>query len=195
MACGLLLSYSDSSLTTESSKTVDSQRVLFYNRPMFWKSIILMIIVLTVPAAAQYSTSDDSLYANVIVPRAELRWTINTPTAGMLPRGSFNFDMRTFPAGGIQSSLEIGLADRFSVGLGYGASEVLTDVDPDWNPKLEFLLRYRLHEESEGIPAIAVGYSSLGYGAYDSFKDRYAVKSPGFYVAFSKNLKLYENPA
>ncbi len=196
MACGLLLSHSDSSLTTESSKTVDSQRVLSYNRPMIWKGILSAIIALTVPAAAQYSTSDDSLYANVIVPRAELRWTMDTPTAGMLPRGAFSFDMRTFPTGGVQASLEIGLADRFSVGLGYGASQLLTDVDPAWNPKLEFLLRYRLHEESEdGIPAIAVGYSSLGYGAYDSGNDRYTVKSPGFYVAFSKNFKLYENPA
>ena len=195
MACGLLFTYSESSLTTESSKTVDSQRVLSYNRPMIWKGVLSAIIVLTVPAAAQYSTSDDSLYANVIVPRAELRWTMDTPTAGMLPRGAFSFDMRTFPTGGVQASLEIGLADRFSVGLGYGASQLLTDVDPVWNPKLEFLLRYRLHEEDEGIPAIAVGYSSLGNGAYDSGNDRYTVKSPGFYVAFSKNFKLYENPA
>jgi hypothetical protein len=162
---------------------------------MIWKGVLSILIILTAPAAAQYSTADDSLYANVIVPRAELRWIIDTPTAGMLPRGTFNFDLRTFPTGGVQSSLEIGLADRFSVGLGYGASRALTDVEPDWNPKLEFLLRYRLHEEGQGIPAIVVGYSSLGYGAYDSENGRYMVKSPGFYMAFSKNFKLYENPA
>jgi len=146
---------------------------------------------------AQQFATDDSLYANVIVNRSQLRMIIDTPTAGMLPRGAFDFDMRTFPVGGVQATLRIGLADRFLVGVGYGASKLLTDVDPDWNPNLEFIISLRLHEEAgiDNLPAIAVGYNSLGYGNYDSDNDRYMVKSPGFYVAFSKNFKFYENPA
>ena len=157
----------------------------------------LISLLLASSATAQHATSDDSLYANVIVNRPNLRMTIDTPTGGMLPRGAFDFDMRTFPIGGVQAALKIGLTDRFLVGVGYGASKVLTDVDPDWNPKLEFIIKLRLHEESttDNIPAIAVGYNSAGYGNYDSDSDRYMVKSPGFYVVFSKNFKFYENPA
>jgi hypothetical protein len=148
-------------------------------------------------ALAQEVTLDDSLYANVIVDRPQPRMTIDYPTAGMLPRGSFDFDMRTFPVGGVQAALRIGLTDRFTVGVGYGAAKVLTDVDPDWNPKLEFIIKLRLHEEAMGdnLPAIAVGYNSLGYGNYDSDNDRYIVKSPGFYMVFSKSFNLYESPA
>lgn len=148
-----------------------------------------------VPALAQRETADDSIYSNLSIPRSELRWLIDTPTAGMLARGSFDMDFRTFSDGGVQTSLSIGLMNRFSIGLAYGASRVLTDTTPDWNPRLEFQLRYRLLEEGEGLPAIAVGYSSQGYGKYDNDKKRFQVKSPGFYLAFSKNFSIYSYPA
>ena len=165
---------------------------------MRWILPSILAISLTATSFAQYrqyETSDDSLYANVIVPRPELRWVIDAPTAGILPRGAFDMDMRTFPVGGVQTTLGIGLGHRFSVGVGYGASKVLTDEEPDWNPQIEFLLKFRLHEESEGFPAISVGYSSMGFGPYDSENERYAVKSPGFYLVFSKNFQFYQNPA
>lgn len=185
----------DCSLKTESSKSVDRLPVLFYNRNMKWIFTSILALSLAAPAFSQYDTADDSLYSNVIIPRPELRWIIDTPTAGILPRGAFDMDMRTFPIGGVQTTLSIGLGHRFSVGIGYGASQVLTDRDPDWNPQIEFLLRFRLHEEGEGIPAIAVGFSSIGFGRYDTDNDRYQVKSPGFYMAFSKNLLFYDNLA
>lgn len=158
---------------------------------------VLTFVFVVSSVMAQDETLDDTIYANVIVNRPNLRMTVDTPTAGMLPRGAFDFDMRTFAIGGVQAALKIGLTDRFLVGVGYGASKVLTDVDPDWNPKLEFIIKLRLHEEAmvDNIPAIAVGYNSLGYGSYDSDRDRYMIKSPGFYAVFSKSFKLYENPA
>jgi len=157
--------------------------------------LVLLLFASSYAQYGQYDTADDSLYSNIIVPRPELRWVIDVPTAGILPRGTFDMDMRTFPIGGVQTTLSIGLGHRFSVGVGYGASRVLTDDDPNWNPQIEFLLKFRLHEESEGFPAIAVGYSSMGFGQYDSEYNRYTVKSPGFYLALSKNFRLYDNPA
>lgn len=187
----------DCSLKTESSKRVDSSRKFSFNRGMVLRVIPLTLLALTSSISGQPGATDDSLYANIIVNRAELRMTIDTPTAGMLPRGAFDFDMRTYPIGGVQASLRIGLTDRFTVGVGYGASKLLADVDPDWNPRLEFIIKLRLHEEVAGdnLPAISVGFNSLGYGNYDSDSDRYQVKSAGFHVVFSKNFKSYENPA
>jgi hypothetical protein len=186
------------SLKTESSKSVDRFPSLFYNRVVRWILVsILALVPVNISYAQydQYETADDSLYEDVIVPRPELRWIMDVPTAGILPRGTFDMDMRTFPVGGVQTTLNIGLGHRFMVGVGYGASKVLTDEEPDWNPQIEFLLRFRLHEESQGFPAIAVGYSSIGFGPYDSEFERYAVKSPGFYLIFSKNFGFYNSPA
>jgi len=163
---------------------------------MALRNILIAFSLLTSYVFAQQgTTSDDSLYANVIVNRPQLRMTIDYPTAGMLPRGAFDIDMRTFPVGGVLAALRIGLSDEFMVGIGYGASRILSDVDPDWNPRLEFNIKLRLHEETAGdnFPAISVGYNSLGYGNYDSENSRYMVKSTGFYVAFSKNFGLYDN--
>ena len=158
--------------------------------------ITLALIILSASSAfGQRQTADDSAYANIEIPRSPLRWIINTPTAGMLPRGAFDLDLRTFSAGGLQGTLGIGLMNRFSIGLSYGASSVLTDTMPYWNPRLEFQMKLRLLEEGESFPGIAVGYSSQGYGPYDVDKKRFQVKSPGFYLVFSRNLKIYQNPA
>jgi len=155
----------------------------------------LLIFLLPLAAQAQTETSDDVTYAKMKIPRTPLRWIIDTPTAGMLPRGSFDLDFRTFAGGGMQTSLGIGLMSRFSIGLGYGASRVFTDTMPDWNPRLEFLLKYKLLDQSTGLPAIAVGYSSQGYGRFDEDHGRFQVKSPGFYMVFSKDFDIYTSPA
>ncbi|HBC47752.1 MAG TPA: hypothetical protein DEO84_03130 [candidate division Zixibacteria bacterium] len=157
--------------------------------------VMAFLILVSVPALAQRETADDSAYSYARIPRAPLRWTIDTPTAGMLPRGSFDLDIKTFTGGGIQTVLGIGLMNRFSVGLAYGASRVLSDTTPNWGPRLEFQLRYRLLEEGHGFPGIAVGFNSQGYGPYDDSLKRYQIKSQGFYVAFSTNFQIYSNNA
>lgn len=146
-------------------------------------------------------TEDSYLQKPLPLPRADLRWLIDIPTAGMLPRGAFDIDLRTFPSGGVQVSLGIGLADEFSVGIAFGGARILTDKSPEWNPKLEFKIRYRLVEETESFPALALGYSSLGFGLFEKkdstigyYEDRYLVKSPGFYISLSKNYNIYLTP-
>lgn len=155
----------------------------------------ILILWFAVPVFGQHKSSQAPAYDNQPAQKTQLRWIIDTPTAGMLPRGAFDLDMKTFVAGGLQATLGIGLMDRFSVGLGYGASAVLSDTMPDWNPRLEFQIRYRLLEESNSFPALAVGYSSQGYSRYDTDNKRFRIKSPGFYLAFSKNFNFYDNPA
>jgi hypothetical protein len=112
----------------------------------------------------------------------------------MLPRGSFDIDVRTFPDEGVEASICIGLADRFSIGIAYGGERILSELVPEWNPKIDFKIRYRLIEEGYSFPQTTVGFSSFGYGLYrddqDSslgyYENRYLVKSPGFYMVFSK---------
>jgi len=116
---------------------------------------------------------------------------IDTPTAGTLPRGSFNLDFRIFHNGGLLTGLSVGVFDRFMFGISYGGENIIGEGEVNWNPRAEVNARYRLYEESYSLPAISIGFNSQGYGAYmdkDSISTgRYTIKSKGFYVVGSKN--------
>ena len=56
-----------------------------------------------------------------------------------------------------------------------------------WNPRVEFGAKVRVIDEGQSAPALAVGYQSQGYGAYQDSLSRYTTKSKGFYAVFSKN--------
>ena len=167
---------------------------------------VLILLFLATQVSAQISDEDNSegrktpprKLAEIPPPRPQPRWLLDKPTAWMLPKGSFDVDFRTFPQGGLQSALSIGLARRFSIGVAYGGAGVFSESVPEWNPRIEFLIKYLLSEGNETFPALAVGYSSLGYGLFvktDSvngyYEDRYLVKSPGFYVVLSQSYDIY----
>jgi len=90
------------------------------------------------------------------------------------------------------SEIDIGLFNRFEMGVSYGGMNVIGAGDIDWYPRVEIQAKYRLIDENVGFPAIALGYSSQGYGEYSSSLERYAVKSKGFYGVLSKNYALFE---
>jgi len=69
---------------------------------------------------------------------------------------------------------------------------VIGSGEIEWNPRVEIQAKYRLIDEDVGFPAIAIGYSSQGYGEYSSELERYAIKSKGFYGVLSKNYALFE---
>ncbi len=159
------------------------------------------LLLLASVTYGQYEQNEDDFGLEKIpAARSDVRWLVDSPTAYMLPRGSFDIDLRTFPEGGVQASLNIGLADIFSVGICYGGAKILSERIPEWNARMEFKLRFRLIEESESFPQVAVGFSSFGYGLYQE-KDttigyeesRYLVKSPGFYLSLSRKYPLYSS--
>jgi len=168
---------------------------------MKYLCLILTLLVASIAFGQDDYYDNSEQYSDIeFVPPAQydVRWLIDTPTAYMLPRGSFDLDFRTFPEGGVQAAICIGLADRFSLGLAYGGSRILSEESPEWNPKMEFRIRYMLIEEFRSFPQISVGFSSIGYGLYrekdeeDGYlEDRYLVKSPGFYLSVSKRYPVY----
>ncbi len=116
---------------------------------------------------------------------------VDFPTAGTLPRASFNVELDAFSRGGILSFINIGLHERFTLGISYGGTGILGDQDPDWNKRPEYKVKLRLIDESYAFPAIAIGFESQGTGFYDDDLDRYQFKAPGFYLVASKGYRAY----
>jgi hypothetical protein len=120
------------------------------------------------------------------------RMLIDAPTAGTLPRGHFNIGLRLYANGGALGNTDIGLSNRFMLGISYGGNDIVSNVDPDWNPRIGFSLKFRVIDEMEVFPAVAIGYTDQGYGAYSSEYDRYTFKSRGFYLVASRSFYFYK---
>lgn len=120
------------------------------------------------------------------------RWIIDTPTAGTLPRVGFDFSVRTYGDGGLLGSVNVGVSERFMFGVSYGGTNLLGNGVVGWNETPGVNLRYQLIEESFGLPAVTLGFDSQGFGAFNDSLNRYANKSPGFFLVTSKGYDLFE---
>jgi len=156
-------------------------------------SIILAIIVLSHNNFLMAQMRSDDLPA--------LRFTgwmptilVDCPTAGTLKRASFDVTMRAYPNGGILAATNIGLSNRFTIGVSYGSEGIISEHPPNWNPRVEFSVKLSLVDEGLLFPAASVGFCSQGYGSYVDFgsdEGRYSFKSKGFYAVASKNYPFY----
>ncbi len=117
---------------------------------------------------------------------------ITIPTAGVLVRGSFAMEMRIQRAGGLSIGLRTGITDRFQFGVSYGASRLIGDSTVAWYPRPEASIKYRLIDETDRIPGMAIGIDTQGFGAYhpEDSRQRYDIKSYGLYLSASKNWKI-----
>ncbi len=118
---------------------------------------------------------------------------INTPTAGVLDRGSYATTLRMMPNGGVLAGVSIGLTRRFMLGVSYGGTHIIGQDSIEWNPQPGVQVKYRLVEETYKFPAIALGFNSQGYHRYIKSLERYALKSSGFYAVASKNYQFLGN--
>jgi hypothetical protein len=118
---------------------------------------------------------------------------IDVPTAGMLMQGSFQLQLRAYAQGGLLGSIDVGILDRFMIGISYGGTNIVGRGRIHGNPQPGVQVRYRLWEEQLTVPALVLGYHSQGYGAYIDSTDRYLVKSMGVFAVASKNFNFLGN--
>ncbi|MCC7431187.1 hypothetical protein IT568_10115 [bacterium] len=118
---------------------------------------------------------------------------VDKPTAGTLSKGSYSVNARLFEGGGLQNEIKVGISDRLMIGLGYGASGIIGSSKVDWYDYPGAFISYRVFDENEAFPALSLGFNSQGYGTYDNNKNRFYVKSTGFYAVASKNYYLLGN--
>jgi hypothetical protein len=149
---------------------------------------LLVSLALVGAPRAQTETSQSSHTLYDIAPRA----LVDLPTAGTLPRGAYQIGLRLYSAGGAIGYTDIGLSNRFMIGISYGGTDIVSSENPEWNPRIGFSLKFRLIDEMEYFPAVAVGYSDQGYGSFLSDFDRYTYKSRGFYAVASRGFYFYK---
>ncbi len=155
---------------------------------------IALTVILAVPlsAAAQEEVPPPPEYGSGL----QFSNLVNMPIAGLLDRGNYEIDMRMYPEGGLYSFVTIGFLRGVNIGFSYGAENVIGRGKVEWNPNVEFAFKARLIPESTLLPALAIGYAGQGFGPHLSDPDpsvnldRYAVKSPGFYLVLSKNYRI-----
>ncbi len=117
---------------------------------------------------------------------------VDIPTAGTLPRGHYDIGLRVYYNGGGLGYIDIGLSNRFMMGISYGAEGTFSNYEPTWNHRIGFSLKFRLVDELEYFPAITVGYSDQGYGPWVKEARRYTFKSRGFYAVVSRSFYFYK---
>ncbi|MEZ5065590.1 MAG: hypothetical protein R3B81_12730 [bacterium] len=115
------------------------------------------------------------------------RTLVDVPTAGLVPRGSYETRARVFPAGGLEARVDVGVLNWMSIGVAYGGLRIIGDGRPEWYPRPEFFGRVRVLEETWAWPAFAIGIDTQGAGFWDRSNKRYQFKSRGVYGVVSKN--------
>ncbi|KMQ49964.1 hypothetical protein CHISP_3110 [Chitinispirillum alkaliphilum] len=141
--------------------------------------------------------------ASLILVHAEMiqpRRLVDSHTAGVLPRGYFDFEVRFYSANpnygsGLLLGLSAGLTDRLDIGIMYGGEGLIgRGKHVNFNPYPGAHIKYRLFEEGFLSPALAIGFDNQGYGGQvdaDEFHySGYVYKSPGVFMAVSKNFLM-----
>jgi len=150
-----------------------------------------LVIVMLLPAvvvSAQESVNDAQTSLYDVPPR----WLVDMPTAGTLPRAYYSIGFRFYPNGGTLARTDIGLSNRLTLGISYGAEDVISNREPNWNPRIEFNVKFRMIDELEYFPAVTVGFCSQGQGGWHSDLKRYTYKSRGFFGVVSRSFYFYD---
>jgi len=99
--------------------------------------------------------------------------------------GVFNVELRFGPDGGILGYFNVGIWDRFGLGLSYGASNLIGYGDPEFYEQPGVQIRVLAIDEGAFYPSLFFGFDNQGYGDY---ADRYNIRSKGLYAQLAKSL-------
>ena len=121
---------------------------------------------------------------------------ISIPTAGTLPRGFFSMETILMEDGGLLPKVQFGITDRFTFGVSFGVQGFIGTGDIEKNKSApEVQLKYRIYEETEQMPAVAIGLNTQGKGKFYEGENlqRYEQKAFGVYALMSRNWNLMGN--
>ncbi len=143
---------------------------------------LLLTLIFIASLFAQNTAGDAS--------NIEPRYIIDTPTAGVLKRGAFSFESNFFQDGGVMFGIYAGALDKLTFGVSYGGVGIIGKNSANMQKLPGVMVKYRLIEETESMPAIAFGFDSQGKETYIDNLERFTIKSRGIFVAGSKNYSM-----
>lgn len=161
------------------------------------KRFFLIILILSPVLFAQGTAGSGA--------KLESQYLIDMPTAGVLKKGNVGTSFYLMPEGVFIAQLDVGVFDNFSFGISYGASNFIGVGTPSWYKLPGVNIKVKVLEETETMPAISIGFDSQGKGQfftnYSDFNksdtntadfeiNRFKIKSPGFFIAGSKNFQF-----
>ena len=121
----------------------------------------------------------------------EYKYLIDMPSAGVLEKGFVNVTADIMRNGVMIAYLDVGVFENLSFGISYGGENIIGTGSIDWYNWPGINVRARILNEATTIPALTLGFDSQGKGEYFDDQNRYAIKSPGFFVSASKNFVLW----
>lgn len=156
----------------------------------------ILILALILCTLSPRNAQPQSSYEGAMLQPMRL---IDMHTAGILSRASFDFESRIYAAGdsslngaGFLVGINVGVTNRLTIGLSYGADGFIGRGKVEPYPFPGALIKYRIIEESFALPGFAIGYDHQGFGGLEypenyEWQKGYIYKSPGFFLAASKN--------
>ena len=121
----------------------------------------------------------------------EYKYLIDMPVAGVLEKGFVAVAADIMRSGVLITFLDVGVFENVSFGISYGGSNIIGTGSIDWYKWPGINVRARILNETKTIPALTLGFDSQGKAEYFDDQNRYAIKSPGFFAAASKNFALW----
>ncbi len=113
---------------------------------------------------------------------------IDQPFLDVPEHGEFTIQLRFGPGGEILGFFDVGVFDRFSFGISYGASNLIGAGDPEFYEIPGVQIKAVVIEQGFAAPEVIFGFDNQGYGAYDG--TRYYTMSKGLYCQIGKTLAL-----
>lgn len=116
---------------------------------------------------------------------------VDIPTPRVLERYQTQVTFRFYREGGLLVKGKVGLMERLTMGLSYGARGVVGDGEIRGNPRPGLSLRYLISQEGKDLPfSLTLGYEGQGYGLHYGKQDNVQVNSGSYPV--EKQYEFYQ---
>jgi hypothetical protein len=120
---------------------------------------------------------------------ADKTYIIDTPTAGILSYGSYDFGFKCFSHGNIISKIDFGVFEFLNIGLSWEFDRLIGDENIKVAiPALD--VKIRPYGGNMTLPGLAIGYDGQGCFIDENSNGDYLQKEKGMYIVTGRELFL-----
>jgi len=117
-------------------------------------------------------------------------YLVDQPDIVVLEHGRYSVQLRFGPTGEIIGYGGVDLWDRLSIGVSYGAANLIGAGDPEFYSRPGVQVKVLALEPGMLVPAVIFGFDNQGYGSFND--ERYFIMSKGLYCQVGE---VFEYPS